>query len=234
MTRLQRTAALAALIAALLAIGACTVQSWRLKRATQRAESAEAAEAMTAAGWAAFLARAKVEAPIPVPAGARPVAVVVGTVPYGPRKPLSPGPGEAFSPAPSWTAPGPGDETPLIEERPIKETAPKFEWPTPADLAGGCSTTIVEAGGGWWAKSLWTGRLRLPDGGEVVRPDVELELQRVEVRRAVVADCPKRLALGVRSPKAWRTGWVAGAGVSYDPASARVAPALFLGYGVQF
>ena len=234
MTRLQRYAALAVLVVALVAVGACTLQSWRLRRAQQRADAAEAAEEMTAAGWAAAIAKRHVEAPadVLVPEGAKPVAVVVGSVGFGPRT-LSPGP---MAVPPGHVLPGPGGETAIAIPGEVEKDSDLWQpWPTPDDLAGGCSTTIVEArDGSWWAKSLWTGRLRLPDGGEVVRPDVELELQRVEVRRAEVAAPAKRFAIGLRRPRFWRTGWSAGVGLAYEPIDGSTRPAAFIGYGISF
>lgn len=234
MTRLQRAAILLLCLAG--AVATCGVQTCRLRHSQQRAESAEAAEAMTAAGWTAAEERRRLQVPAPLPPGARPVAVVVGSVGYGARRTLSPGSGGSIPPT-TIPNPGPGGEiVGQLESVTVPAAPPTVPgvWPTPEDLAGGCTTTIVEAGGTWWAKTLWTGRLRLPDGGELVRPDVELELQRVEVARALVAPPPRRLALGVRRPAAWRAGWVAGVGVSYDPVRATAQPAAFVGYALQF
>lgn len=45
---------------------------------------------------------------------------------------------------------------------------------------------------------------------------------------------PPRVAIGFRPVSQWRAGWVAGAGLSYDPFAQRLAPAVFVGWGISF
>jgi hypothetical protein len=93
-------------------------------------------------------------------------------------------------------------------------------------------------------KLLWKGdvttRLRTPDdvwsqdfimpfedGEFAVAPDIERALWEYTHK-------PSRVALGMRRPRYWRTGWVVAMGCGVDQLGGGVACGPYLGYGLQF
>lgn len=146
-----------------------------------------------------------------VPKGATPIAHAEGEVPFGPARAHGPAPGKrpgiTSSPVTTGTAtPEPGQQSP--PELDCLASCPL----TADDLGGGCRATLfdTDAGPGW--RLLWTGRLRLWDGSEIVRKDVPVnwlsrprEGQREPVEPLVVATLAR--------PRRW--GWTVGAGGGY-------------------
>jgi hypothetical protein len=106
---------------------------------------------------------------------------------------------------------------------------------TPGDLAGGCGAEIIEEGDRWFARQAWRAQVRIlqPDGSYTeVKREALLEPKLLQVRSTLL-DRPQRFVLGVRRPRHWRTGWVAGAGLAYG-LDETVRPVAFAGYAVQF
>ena len=102
---------------------------------------------------------------------------------------------------------------------------------SPADIRGGADVSIVRADGDAFARVDWWAEIRLPDR-TTVRRDATLPLSRVNVRPEVVTR--HRAVVGrIRPFRQWRTGWVAGAGLTVG-IDGRVDVAGFVGYAIQF
>jgi hypothetical protein len=221
---------LALVVALTLSVGTCRVTACKLRRA-----EVAAVDARVVADGLDKMEPKRKPAPLsgkwknvpdlgPLPYSYSRVATLEGEVAYEPKVAAAVDPPAAVPPS---------GAPPTAAAAPIKEglADPVNFGITPGDLAGGCGAEIIEEGDRWYARQVWRGKVRLPDGSEVTRT-ATLEPHLLQVRSTLL-DRPQRFVLGVRRPRHWRTGWVAGAGLAYG-LDETVRPVAFAGYAVQF
>lgn len=212
--RVAVVAAVALLI--LLTVQDCRIADRDARIAVQTAERA---------GWTASTGRPRIP---DAPPGTRPVATVSGSVRYMPVRPPVAAPPAPGAPPPPTVPAGAGCDLDSLA----------------VDMD--CRAEVATASGVPVAR-LWVHGVLEHDGqrrelpwarvGNQITIPVPGGLQPVETAapevRAVALPPPDRFALGLRRPSQWRTGWVAGVGVSAD-VYGRTAPAAFVGYGISF
>lgn len=92
----------------------------------------------------------------------------------------------------------------------------------------------------WWTSTLFVDA-SIDDG-----PQVHVEMLpstvkstftlSTDIERAIneYTSKPPRVSLNIRPLRHWRTGWVAGAGLTYDPFESHTSVGGFVGYGISF